>query len=450
MRVRRLILAVLIGCLIAASGLLQRSSTVIAAGQMTAAACTPAPTGIPANAGNKPNGPVAIGMFALRLPNGDTLPAGPGGLFRAGVFDTGSSVVVINNVINQQVAQQGGKSDATALQLCKPPTQNETSNCVAPNPITGHDANLPLSLDVRIWGIAAVDAMGDITTNPQADVDALQVRPSNAEIPTLIGAPVAAKVIAQIDYGNILTRNLFFTTLITPDITFYLPGDPAIPPMPYSFTLAPQGFVGNSPSDGANVGLRFLVSSALVKKGNFTVANGAVFTFMYDTGNTETLMSEDAARALGIDPVNDTPVDCQTLDSVSGSIAVKGFMLDRFEMTTTDGMNRFVIHNPLVYVTPNTLPDNVGVLLGSNFFDQQTVQFDGPGSALKLSSALSVADVNEDGQVTCADLAIIRASFGKKAGQAGFDPRADVNRDGIVNILDLTFVSQRLPAGTRC
>jgi hypothetical protein len=34
--------------------------------------------------------------------------------------------------------------------------------------------------------------------------------------------------------------------------------------------------------------------------------------------------------------------------------------------------------------------------------------------------------------------------------QSGFDPRADVNGDGIVNILDLSFVARQLPAGTVC
>ncbi len=59
-------------------------------------------------------------------------------------------------------------------------------------------------------------------------------------------------------------------------------------------------------------------------------------------------------------------------------------------------------------------------------------------------------DVNGDGIVNCADLAIVKASFGKKAGQPGFDPRADVNHDGIVNVLDLAFVARQIPAGTSC
>lgn len=59
-------------------------------------------------------------------------------------------------------------------------------------------------------------------------------------------------------------------------------------------------------------------------------------------------------------------------------------------------------------------------------------------------------DLDRDGTVDCADIAIVRASFGLRTGQPGFDPRADVNLDHIVDIRDLAWVSQRLPAGTRC
>jgi hypothetical protein len=71
-----------------------------------------------------------------------------------------------------------------------------------------------------------------------------------------------------------------------------------------------------------------------------------------------------------------------------------------------------------------------------------------PGSVVTVISLLG--DRNGDGVVDCKDLAIIRASFGKKTGQSGFDPRADVNGDGIVNILDLSAVARQIPAGTKC
>ena len=60
------------------------------------------------------------------------------------------------------------------------------------------------------------------------------------------------------------------------------------------------------------------------------------------------------------------------------------------------------------------------------------------------------ADVDGDSQINCADIAIVKASFGKKTGQPGFDARADVNHDGIVDIRDLAAVSQKLIPGTTC
>ena len=59
-------------------------------------------------------------------------------------------------------------------------------------------------------------------------------------------------------------------------------------------------------------------------------------------------------------------------------------------------------------------------------------------------------DVNGDNLVNCADMSIVKGSYGKSTGQVGFDLRADVNGDGAVNILDLATVSRDLPAGTTC
>lgn len=58
-------------------------------------------------------------------------------------------------------------------------------------------------------------------------------------------------------------------------------------------------------------------------------------------------------------------------------------------------------------------------------------------------------DVNHDGQITCADVDLVKASFGQKDSPAGSN-RADVNKDGVVNVLDLALVTQKLIPGTTC
>jgi Dockerin type I domain len=71
-------------------------------------------------------------------------------------------------------------------------------------------------------------------------------------------------------------------------------------------------------------------------------------------------------------------------------------------------------------------------------------------STLNGLPTVPFGDLNGDGLVNCADIAIIKASFGKKVGQAGFDIRADVNGDGVVNILDLSAEARLMPTGTVC
>lgn len=60
-----------------------------------------------------------------------------------------------------------------------------------------------------------------------------------------------------------------------------------------------------------------------------------------------------------------------------------------------------------------------------------------------------VGDINGDGAVNCDDLAILKAALGKRTGQAGFDARADLNKDGVVDARDLAAESQRIPGGCR-
>jgi hypothetical protein len=67
-----------------------------------------------------------------------------------------------------------------------------------------------------------------------------------------------------------------------------------------------------------------------------------------------------------------------------------------------------------------------------------------PGQVLTQTVTYSTkpGDVNGDGYVNAADLAIVQASFGKRIGQAGYNPAADINGDGVVDVRDLAYVAR--------
>ena len=81
--------------------------------------------------------------------------------------------------------------------------------------------------------------------------------------------------------------------------------------------------------------------------------------------------------------------------------------------------------------------------VGNVFFDVSNVNF-------TIRPALVAGDVDGDGAVSCADAAIVKAAYGKRSGQSGFDARADLVKDNLIDARDLAYVTQRLPKGTSC
>lgn len=53
-----------------------------------------------------------------------------------------------------------------------------------------------------------------------------------------------------------------------------------------------------------------------------------------------------------------------------------------------------------------------------------------------------LGDINRDGVIDQADLALLQASWGSKSGDPNWNPDCDLNGDGVVNVLDLGILSR--------
>ncbi len=125
-------------------------------------------------------------------------------------------------------------------------------------------------------------------------------------------------------------------------------------------------------------------------------------------------------------------------DNVKISMSTDGgltYPLVMAASTPNDGSQKVTV--PLV----NTTTARIKVeAVGNVFFDVTNANL----------TVVLRADLTGDGQVDCADLAIVKALIGKRVGDPGFDARADFNNDGIIDARDLAYVAQRATVGTRC
>jgi YD repeat-containing protein len=113
----------------------------------------------------------------------------------------------------------------------------------------------------------------------------------------------------------------------------------------------------------------------------------------------------------------------------------------------------------IYYTTDGTVPTTASKLYSSpivistatnlKFFGRD---LEGVSERVKSQSYVLavVGDVNGDGKVDCSDLGIVKASVGKRCGQASFDSRADLNQDCVVDVRDFATVARQIPAGSRC
>lgn len=66
------------------------------------------------------------------------------------------------------------------------------------------------------------------------------------------------------------------------------------------------------------------------------------------------------------------------------------------------------------------------------------------------ASSIPLGDLDADGSVRCADLSIVKAALGKRSGTTGYDLRADLDRNAVVDVRDLSTVARGLPRNVVC
>jgi hypothetical protein len=406
-------------------------------------------------------GPRSIHIYTLRLPPGECHPAfppaqcEPGGdtlpvtlariFYLFSIFDTGATKVLVNNEV------PGTESDADILDLCGP-----LGNCLPSDP------DLPQILDVRVWGLDRVDprTLGAPLDFPEGEVQGLTVGLTTS--PTLIGAPVAARILAFIDYRDSaeITRFYSFGTIRAPDIVFYESGDPGIPTPLFTADLARIGGFGTSPVDGASTGPRFELRGVAFRNGRRAVTDVTFPHLLFDTGNTTTQVTPSLALALGINPELDPPDDTVDVQTPSGVVTLRGYVIDRFELSSGDGSHQYMIADPTVFV--NGSLGGADANIGTNYFEQTQILFDGPNDELGLfvgedldadgdgvpdltDNCPTVPNANQsngDGDSigdACDNCRNIPNADPVPAGRLGTGGQLDDDQDGIGNVCDGDF-----------
>ena len=54
------------------------------------------------------------------------------------------------------------------------------------------------------------------------------------------------------------------------------------------------------------------------------------------------------------------------------------------------------------------------------------------------------SDVTGDGDTDLVDITAVALAFGKTKGQAGYNARLDMNKDGTIDIFDITYVLMQM------
>jgi len=301
--------------------------------------------------------PVMITAF-VNQSTGDVYPAGQTDRYVFSLFDTGSTMVVVDPSNNNALLLSNGNTTTVR--------------------INGLSAIQDGTLYAPIYAIPPYGP-------PQAQVGGVGI--SLGSDKTLIGGPVTNQVSAVIDYTKTITKGPYGPPINAsqsgPDITFYQASNSAgyTPAVQVALGRAYQTFTD---SNGVSHGQTYLMYNVKFLEGGNSVASPASgdlsatsTKFLYDSGTTVTLISSSVATALGYSP-GFTP---EFTFTVKGSL-LPGFKLDSLTMTGLNGDTCTVLNVPVLVGGTNYYD----AIIGSNVFNQTKILFDGPGNTLGIGA----------------------------------------------------------------
>jgi len=210
-------------------------------------------------------------------------------------------------------------------------------------------------------------------------------------------------------------------------------------------TAAYTGFAGVNASPAS---LNFRLT---VRDGNGGVGNAATQLVLAQSAGPFLVTSPNTAVTL------DTGTQTVTWSVANTSVAPVNAANVRISLSTDGGLTYPTV---LAESVPNTGSAAVTIpavasttarikveAVGNVFFDVSNANFT---LVVPTTPEPVAGDVDGNGVVNCADINIVKASMGKRPGQAGYDARADVVVNNLIDTRDLTYVKARLPAGTSC
>lgn len=405
-------------------------------------------------------------------------PANPQTDYAIGIFDTGASA----NVFGYGSAVTLGLWNSTYL----------TDNVTTISGVTGSvDAWVSYPFGVFMGGLNALDPNGmSHVVNPQLTNTGALVGESNVaviigddpgsypDLATAIGSPMSVFYTAHIRNDLSVTVEKGGETFAGPPISFFDdPQDPSIPeyPIRVPLELRPMGATGvqyipfdiedifnfeytpSSPSViiGSSSQSLFFVHSVDLAEGTYSAVDKS--RFMLDTGAQVTVIGSRIAARLGLDEdAWEFEVD---IEGVTGEVTqAPGYFLDSLKIPALGEWLEFT--NVPVILLDIFSPEGgtLDGIIGMNLFTEYNLVLRGGGLFLTNDPVLELqrigsltadmAPAEGDGQVDLLDLAVLGQAWQSTSGSAGWNARADLVSDQLIDLQDLAvFCGQWLTAG---